>query len=146
MKSKETLSQLKFMEASGQTTDKFNFEQFELYLDLVEEEALEMFNSYNDFVSDSPELIKNKCLEGIIDGLVDVVVTAKGALISLGVDVDSAMEEVWKSNLSKIQPNGTVIKREDGKVMKPPTYIPPDFSRFVEGMDYTDTKSKYSVK
>lgn len=145
MKSKETLSQLKFMEASGQTTDKFNFEQFELYLDLVEEEALEMFNSYNDFVSDSPELIKNKCLEGIIDGLVDVVVTAKGALISLGVDVDSAMEEVWKSNLSKIQLDGAVIKREDGKVMKPPTYIPPDFSRFVDKMHYSDRDGNGSV-
>lgn len=145
MKSKETLSQLKFMEASGQTTDKFNFEQFELYLDLVEEESLEMFNSYNDFVSDSPELIKNKCLEGIVDGLVGVVVTAKGALISLGVDVDSAMNEVWKSNLSKIQLDGAVIKREDGKVMKPSTYIPPDFSRFVEKMDYTTNKSEYSI-
>ena len=145
MKSKETLSQIKFMEASGQTTDKFNFEQFELYLDLVEEEALEMFNSYNDFVSDSPELIKNKCLEGIIDGLVDVVVTAKGALISLGVDVDSAMEEVWKSNLSKIQLDGAVIKREDGKVMKPPTYIPPDFSRFVDKMHYSDRDGNGSV-
>ena len=145
MKSKETLSQLKFMEASGQTTDKFNFEQFELYIDLVEEEALEMFNSYNDFVSDSPELIKNKCLEGIIDGLVDVVVTAKGALISLGVDVNSAMEEVWKSNLSKIQLDGTVIKREDGKVMKPPTYIPPDFSRFVDKMHYSDRDGNGSV-
>ena len=32
------------------------------------------------------------------------------------------------------------------KVMKPTTYIPPDFSKFVEGMDYTDTKRKYSVK
>ena len=134
------------MEASGQTTDKFNFEQFELYLGLVDEEYIELFNSYKWFISDSPELRKGKCLEGIIEGLVDVVVTAKGALLSLGVDVDSAMEKVWVSNLSKIQPDGTVIKRKDGKVMKPTTYIPPDFSKFVEGMDYTNAKSKYSVK
>lgn len=43
-----------------------------------------------------------------------------------------AFFEVARSNISKIDPvTGTVIKREDGKVLKPANWTPPDLSRFV---------------
>ena len=39
-----------------------------------------------------------------------------------GVDLD--LHE--KSNLSKLMPDGTVLRRDDGKVLKGPNFTPPD--------------------
>lgn len=41
-------------------------------------------------------------------------------------------EEITSSNLSKIQPDGTVLYDEVGKVMKPSNYFKPDLKSFVE--------------
>jgi predicted HAD superfamily Cof-like phosphohydrolase len=40
--------------------------------------------------------------------------------------------EVSRSNLSKISPNGKVIKREDGKVLKPEGWSPPNIKEILE--------------
>ena len=43
-----------------------------------------------------------------------------------------AYMEVTRSNMSKVDPNtGKVIKRADGKVLKPESYSPPDLTKFV---------------
>jgi predicted HAD superfamily Cof-like phosphohydrolase len=46
-------------------------------------------------------------------------------------------EDIWdegaKSNLSKIDSaTGKVIKREDGKILKPDGWKPPNFEKFVK--------------
>ena len=54
------------------------------------------------------------------------MVVAIGALHSLGVNSEAAWKEVMRSNLAKIDPTtGKVIKREDGKVLKPEGWRPP---------------------
>ena len=40
---------------------------------------------------------------------------------------------VHRSNMSKLDDNGRVLRREDGKVLKGPNYIPPDFTDLLEG-------------
>jgi predicted HAD superfamily Cof-like phosphohydrolase len=50
-----------------------------------------------------------------------------------GFDVQGAWDEVARSNLSKIDPvTGKVIKRNDGKVLKPEGWTPPDLKPFVK--------------
>lgn len=114
--------QQKFMEASEQTVGFFNEEQFELYVRLIDEE-------FNDELQ---EAIDNRDREEIFDALLDILVVTVGAMHSLGVDPEGGWNEVIRSNMSKIDPTtGKVIKREDGKVLKPEGFSPPDLSGFI---------------
>ena len=56
-----------------------------------------------------------------------------GYMLSKGYDVEGAWDEGAKSNLAKIDAlTGKVIKREDGKVLKPEGWKKPDFSKFIK--------------
>ena len=44
--------------------------------------------------------------------------------ITLGIDIDAVFAAVHASNMEKA-PNGVVIRREDGKVLKPEGWEPP---------------------
>lgn len=44
-----------------------------------------------------------------------------------------AFKRVHESNMSKLDDNGNVIRREDGKVLKGPNYAPPVLSDLVRG-------------
>jgi predicted HAD superfamily Cof-like phosphohydrolase len=70
-------------------------------------------------------------LTEMIDAAFDLVVVAKGFLLSLGVSLDEVFAHGWRSNLNKIDP-GTVSvrKRADGKVLKPDGWQPPNFAQF----------------
>ena len=48
-----------------------------------------------------------------------------------GWDLDEAFRRVHYSNLSKVGPGGRAIFREDGKVLKGPSYRPPDLHDLV---------------
>jgi predicted HAD superfamily Cof-like phosphohydrolase len=55
-----------------------------------------------------------------------------GAIHSLGVDGEGAWDEVMRTNFAKIDTEtGKVRKREDGKVLKPEGWLPPELERFV---------------
>lgn len=115
------LDQEKFMEACGQTTDRGNMDQFNMYLKLIEEEAEELNQAI---------IAKNK-LE-MLDALVDMLVVTIGAIHSMGADADGAWNEVMRTNLAKIDTEtGKVRKREDGKVLKPEGWQPPDLKKYL---------------
>lgn len=63
-----------------------------------------------------------------VDGLLDVIVIAWGSLLTVvGPEVAyAAAAEVTRSNLDKIGPAGTVLKRADGKILKPEGWTGPD--------------------
>ena len=70
-------------------------------------------------------------LVAVADALTDLLYVLLGTFISHGLqDVAEALfAEVHRSNMTKLGPDGRVIYREDGKVLKPPTYEPPDLQR-----------------
>lgn len=68
-------------------------------------------------------------LIGYADALADLAYVTYGAARVAGIDLDVIIEEVHRSNMSKILPGGEIIKRSDGKVLKPPGYSPPDISK-----------------
>jgi predicted HAD superfamily Cof-like phosphohydrolase len=48
-----------------------------------------------------------------------------------GYDVAGAWDEVLKSNMAKVDPVTRKVKRrEDGKILKPEGWKPPDLSKF----------------
>ena len=109
------------MRASGQTTDVFNPEQFNLYVKLISEEYQEL----SDAIS---ALDKTETL----DALVDILVVTIGAIHSMGADATGAWQEVMQTNLAKIDPvTGRVNRREDGKILKPQGWQPPRLQQFL---------------
>ena len=49
----------------------------------------------------------------------------------MGWDLDEALHRVHESNMSKLDEDGKPIYREDGKVLKGPTYAPPQLEDLV---------------
>jgi predicted HAD superfamily Cof-like phosphohydrolase len=113
--------QEKFMKACGQTVDTFNNEQFSLYLNLIKEEYNELFTANNE--DDRVEML---------DALIDILVVTIGAIHSAGFDAEGAWREVMSTNFAKIdKETGLVRKREDGKVLKPIGWVPPNLEPFI---------------
>lgn len=78
------------------------------------------------------ELVDAMFNEDIIetaDALTDILYVVYGAGHAFGINLDACFEEVHSSNLSKIGPTGKVLKNEDGKVIKPETFIEPNLTR-----------------
>ncbi|GIH02958.1 hypothetical protein Rhe02_10250 [Rhizocola hellebori] len=62
----------------------------------------------------------------IADALADIVYVAYGAAITYGIDLDAVLEEVHRSNMTKLGDDGKPIYRADGKVIKSANFRPPD--------------------
>jgi predicted HAD superfamily Cof-like phosphohydrolase len=70
-------------------------------------------------------------LVAIADALADIVYVAYGAAVTYGIDLDAALREVHRSNMSKLDDQGRPIYREDGKVLKSERYTPPDIKKIL---------------
>jgi predicted HAD superfamily Cof-like phosphohydrolase len=115
--------QEKFMKASGQTTGEHNPSQYMLYYNLVREEMTELY-----------EAMQNNEPADQLDALIDIIVVAIGAMHSMGVDTESAWKEVMSTNFAKIdKETGKVVKRPDGKILKPEGWTPPNLKQFIKG-------------
>ena len=113
--------QEKFMKACDQTVEDFNQSQFNMYLKLIEEEADELGVAINNY--DKVETL---------DALIDILVVTIGAIHSMGADAEGAWKEVMKTNFAKIDSEtGKVRKREDGKVLKPVGWTPPELNNYL---------------
>jgi predicted HAD superfamily Cof-like phosphohydrolase len=114
--------QAKFMTACDQTVDRGNTDQFNMYLKLIEEEAEEL----------NQAIIAKDRVE-MLDALIDMLVVTIGAIHSAGFDAEGAWKEVMQTNFAKIDKDtGKVVKREDGKVLKPDGWTPPNLHPFVK--------------
>jgi hypothetical protein len=96
-------------------------ENVHLYRTLIAEE-------YDEFCQ---ALIMRDDVEQL-DACFDMMWVIIGYMKSRGWDCEGAWDEGAKSNLSKIDHiTGKVIRREDGKILKPEGWQPPDFAKFV---------------
>jgi len=114
--------QEKFMRACDQSVEGFNQEQFNLYVKLIDEE-------FNDELKAA---ISNNDPVETLDALLDILVVTIGAIHSMGADGEGGWKEVMRTNFAKIdKETGKVRKREDGKVLKPLGWTPPDLKPFI---------------
>jgi predicted HAD superfamily Cof-like phosphohydrolase len=110
-----------FMTACDQTVDQDNQSQFDMYVQLIGEETGELADAIN--ANDSVETL---------DALVDILVVTIGAIHSRGWDAEGAWDEVMRTNAAKIDlDTGKVRKREDGKVLKPAGWTPPELTPYL---------------
>jgi predicted HAD superfamily Cof-like phosphohydrolase len=111
-----------FMRACGQTTTEINPAQSKLYRSLIEEEMRELKVA---------EVQENEVEE--FDAVLDLLVVLIGYGLSRGWPMLAGWDEVVRSNMAKIDPKtGTVRKREDGKILKPEGWTPPNLAEVLE--------------
>jgi predicted HAD superfamily Cof-like phosphohydrolase len=115
-----------FLKAVGQETPSSPqttvSAQAELYKKLIKEEYEEFWEA--EAVSDDVEEI---------DACFDMMWVIVGYMKSRGWDCEGIWDEGAKSNLSKIdRATGLVKRRDDGKILKPEGWKPPDFTKFAK--------------
>ena len=112
-----------FLAAVGQKTPATPMPEDDLarlYKKLIVEEFAEFLTA--DIENDDVERI---------DACFDMMWVIVGYMKSRGWDCHGIWDEGAQSNLSKIDPNtGLVRRREDGKILKPEGWLPPDFAKF----------------
>ena len=113
--------QEKFMRACDQTVGEKNISQYTVYYGLIKEEVAELMQAHSQ--GDQIEQL---------DALIDILVVTVGAIHSMGADGEGAWKEVMKTNFAKIdKETGKVRKREDGKVLKPVGWVPPELRQYL---------------
>ena len=71
-------------------------------------------------------------LVGVADALGDLDYVVQGANLTFGMPAEEVMQEIHRSNMAKLGPDGVPIRRPDGKILKPDGWTPPDLKTIVE--------------
>ena len=101
---------------------------FTMQAGLIEEETIEFLEACRD-LRDSPSTPANHT--EVLKELSDLVFVCYQFAAAYGLDLDTAMQRVFESNMSKLDDNGNPIYRDDGKVLKGPNYKKPELGDLV---------------
>jgi len=113
------LDVLMFQQACDQ---KASPENAALYKSLIEEEFKEFIDAH--WNRDEVEML---------DGCMDLIWVTLGFCHMKGYDIQGAWDEVVRTNMAKVDPvTRKVRRREDGKILKPEGWKPPDMTKFVK--------------
>jgi predicted HAD superfamily Cof-like phosphohydrolase len=80
------------------------------------------------------EAVESNDLVGIADALGDQLYIIYGTILKHGLQnkIEEVFREIHKSNMSKLGANGKPIYREDGKILKGPSYFRPNIKDIIE--------------
>jgi len=92
-------------------------DETKLRIKLIREEFWEVIDAVDD-----------QNLADISKELADLLFVTYGMADTMGIPIDRVFKEVYESNMSKLNTDGTPLRREDGKVLKGPHYKEPDLS------------------
>lgn len=107
----------------SETPEIPNPERCELMKRLINEEIGEMLGG-----------LKCNNIAELADGLIDSMYILIGIAHECGIadKLEAMFEEVHRSNMSKLDENGEVLYREDGKVLKSDLFFPPDLETILK--------------
>lgn len=74
------------------------------------------------------------------DALADIIYVIYGMALEMGIPIAKILEQVQASNLSKLGIDGKPIYREDGKVIKGPSFFPPNVRGVIKEYGWTEKK------
>lgn len=67
------------------------------------------------------------------DAIVDLIWVLCGQAAEYGIPLNECWQEVKRSNFAKLDPEtGEPLLRADGKILKPPGWIPPDLQTIID--------------
>lgn len=125
-----------------------DYDRLSMRMGLIAEEVAELFTAVygrkaGDAVAEVTEAVIDEGNRDIVetaDALADLVYVIYGMALESGIDLDAVLAEVHSSNLSKLMPDGSVKRREDGKVLKGPNFRQPDIAGVLEERDHAVTE------
>ena len=114
---------------------------WDMQCDLIREEAAEFQEAAGECFAD-PENADRRT--ELVKELSDLVFVCYQFAAAFNLDLDKAMTLVFESNMSKLDEQGKPIFRSDGKVLKGPSYQPPDLASCVPDVHFGvyDTNGK----
>jgi predicted HAD superfamily Cof-like phosphohydrolase len=101
--------------------------------DIGSEELIELrIKLLREEVEEYAEAARTGDLVEVLDALADIGYILAGTILNHGMQniYDDAFDEVHRSNMAKLV-DGKVLRREDGKVMKPQGWTAPQLAQFV---------------
>jgi NTP pyrophosphatase (non-canonical NTP hydrolase) len=101
--------------------------------DIGSDELIELrIKLLREEVEEYAEAARAGDLVEVLDALADIGYILAGTILNHGMQniYDDAFNEVHRSNMAKLV-DGKVLRREDGKVMKPQGWTPPQLAQFV---------------
>lgn len=92
------------------------------------------FNLMDEENKEYLQAAQNNDLVEVADALGDMLYILCGTILEHGMQykIEEVFEEIQRSNMSKLGPNGQPIYREDGKVLKGPDYFAPDIKAILD--------------
>lgn len=97
------------------TVPTINVPELQLRLDLILEEVTEL-----------QEALEASDIVEVADALGDIAYVVYGAALTFGIPLDEIVDEIHRSNMSKLGADGKPVYREsDRKVLKGESYFPP---------------------
>lgn len=94
-----------------------------LWSRLIDEEFAEMIEAWQEFLDDPNA---ENAQANLTAELADVVYVVMGFAHSQGLPLAEMFDEIHAANMRKVQSDGTVIRNEHGKVLKPVGWYPAD--------------------
>ena len=122
----EIKQQLEFMKAFDMTAPVLpNHDAMAvgLWATLMEEEFEEMIDAALEFKEEPNDIEKQANLTAEI---CDVLYVVMGFGHSQGLPIEAMFKEIHAANMRKVRADGTVIRNESGKVLKPTGWFPAD--------------------
>lgn len=104
-----------------------------LYHDLVREEVGELEEAMAAFNASETEVEEIQARADALDAICDSVWVLIGLAKAMDLPLEAGWDAVASTNLKKIDPVlGTVRRDDNGKIMKPDRWVPPDMVRLIK--------------
>lgn len=102
--------------------------------DLGEQKNLLRFNLMKEENEEYLEAATNNDLTEVADALGDMLYILCGTILEHGMQykIEEVFDEIQRSNMSKLGADGKPIYREDGKVLKGPSYFKPSIKEILD--------------
>ena len=103
--------------------------------DLGSDKNLLRFNLMKEENEEYLEAANQKDLIEVADALGDMLYILCGTIIEHGMQhkIEEVFDEIQRSNMSKLGADGQPIYRDDGKVLKGPSYFKPNIEDILKG-------------
>lgn len=106
-------------------------DRVELRISLLQEELDEFIDA-----------AQKRNITEVADALADIIYVAVGAALEFGIPLADVWAEVQASNMMKCDlKTGKVVRRKDGKILKPDGWKPPDIESIIQKAQIKESSS-----
>lgn len=115
---------------------EFNLDRLPFRLRLIDEEHIELHQA-----------AEKQNLPEFADAIGDLIYVLVGTALEFGIPLPLVWAAIQNANMAKVDAvTGKVIRREDGKILKPEGWVAPDIAKILEAARLEKVEDKSSFK